>query len=170
LNSESTLHEAFVSLAKTRGVDVSRAVSGIRVNLGGGVFLDVLHPPADPLIKTGADAANNTAVLRLTYGKVSLLMLRGLRIEGEEFLLARKHQIRSTVLAISSSGKANVPSEKFLRAVSPSVVLVDGNFDSSQRSVLKQRVDKVLPGTRIVDVSGGRISKLVTDGERVWIK
>jgi competence protein ComEC len=75
----------------------------------GSVRLEVLHPGMHDLQKTQSDSNNNGLVLRLTYGRFSVLLTGDLQSEGEAALLAGEGlPLQSTVLKVAHHG-ANRP-------------------------------------------------------------
>ena len=65
---------SWTALLGRSGISPLEAEAGTRVLLGEDIGLQVLHPPTRPLGGTGADANNNSVVLRLEYGDVSFLL------------------------------------------------------------------------------------------------
>lgn len=103
--------------ARERGVGVSEAVEGGSIDLGSGVWLDVLGPPADPFAGTRSDDNANCIALRLRYRKVAVMLSCDLEAVAEERLIARGHDLRADVLKVSHHGSRFSSTAPFLEAV-----------------------------------------------------
>jgi beta-lactamase superfamily II metal-dependent hydrolase len=88
-----------------------------------GVQFEVLAP-ADPLLTESPVAANNSMVVRVTYGKTRLLWSGGLERRGETALLSRQTDISANWLRVARFGTRNATSPEFLRQVAPEIAVV----------------------------------------------
>ncbi len=85
-----------------------------------GVAVRVLAPTIPPLQTSG----DNSLALRVSWGASSILMPGDLENAGEERLLRRGGELRSTVLIVGNNGANVSSSADFLRAVAPRIALV----------------------------------------------
>lgn len=101
-----------------------------RLPLGKGSELTVLWPraPTEPLIQLqGANPlqhAANSIVLRLTYGKTSVLFAGDARAETEEALLKRGADLSSTLLKVGGHGAETGTTREFLQKVKPRAAIL----------------------------------------------
>ena len=152
-------------LAEKR-VPVHRATSGMSVDLGSGIRLEVLSPGPDRDVVTG-DNNDASTVARLTYGETSFLFTGDLGREGERRLLNSDAALRSTVLKVSHHGTKEATTDPFLKAVDPQLAVIsvgENRFGHPSRETLERlahiptlRTDKL--GT--VDI--------VSNGEYCWV-
>jgi competence protein ComEC len=123
--------EAWRGLIEEKDIPYRRAQAGVSLELGQGVHLDVLHPPAELLRNTTSDINNNSAVLRLTYGRFSMLLTGDVQWESEEVLLASGQPLSSLVLKVPHHGGDTSLTVPFLEAVSPEVAIISVGADNS---------------------------------------
>ncbi|MEA3506046.1 MAG: ComEC/Rec2 family competence protein [Elusimicrobiota bacterium] len=82
--------------------------------------LEALNPPAERITSTGDNVANNSLVLKLTYGKISFLLPSGIQREGEYILVDKYPELlKSSILAMPDHGSSQASSDRFLNAVNP---------------------------------------------------
>ncbi|MFQ6000577.1 MAG: DNA internalization-related competence protein ComEC/Rec2, partial [Anaerolineae bacterium] len=150
-----------------RGVAHREVEAGIRIELGDGVVMEVLHPPQRLLAGTGSDVNNNSVVLKVTMGRASLLLTGDIEEEGERALLASGQPLRSLVLKAPHHGAATSLTPPFLREVSPQLVII---------SVGENKFGHPAPETlaRLSDLTTLRTDEegtieVVTDGARYWV-
>lgn len=161
---------------KARRVRVDTARRGQRVDIGGGAFLEVLHPTARRL--GGRSAANNdSVVLRLVYGKARILLTGDTEEEAEFDLLASEQDLTADVLKVGHHGSRWSSTESFLDAVHPSVAVISAgrsnSFGHPSRDVLtrlEQRKTRVFRtdrhGAVMVQTDGTRIQVIPTVAEK----
>lgn len=147
-----------------------RAMDKDRLNLGRGVEVMVLHPPAHLLTGTNDDINNNSLVLHLKMGEVSFLFTGDLEAAGEEFMLQYNRVSPATILKVGHHGARNSSGGDFLKQVGPSLAVISAGPSSSghpHRETL-ERLKQV--GTKIyrTDVDGA--VKITTDGQRIWVE
>ena len=89
----------------------------------GGVSLQVLHPPKNPLTAfTGHN--NQSLAIQLTYGKTSFLLTGDIEALAEQEILSSSPNIRSQVLKSPHHGSHTSSSIDFLKAVSPEITVI----------------------------------------------
>jgi beta-lactamase superfamily II metal-dependent hydrolase len=104
-----------------------------RLPLGKGVELTVLWPraPSEPLVKyqdtrvaKRAQHEANSIVLRLTYGKTSVLLTGDARAETEAALLKQGVELSSTLLKVGAHGADYATTAAFLQKVNPRAAII----------------------------------------------
>lgn len=164
----SNLEYAFQTQARVNGVKEHIVFSGAMIN-GNGITVKVLHPPKDPLIKTGSDIANNSLALRITDGNFSLLSLRGLRPEGMSSLLANNTDLQSTVLSVAWVNERTLPTEELLAAINPALIVFTGPIDGAKRDSLRNALKETLPNAHTA-FAPDETNEIISDGARIWLK
>jgi competence protein ComEC len=158
--------------ARERGLTPEPLAAGARLDLGGGAVLEALEPTT-LLSGTGADANNNSVVLRLTYGAISVLLPSDIQAEGEQRLLldyaAHPEVLRSTVLLAAHHGRRTSNTPAFMAAVQPEAI-----FMSCGRSPLDQEQENletlVRPGVALWRTAAQGTLRLTTNGRTMRVR
>ena len=105
------------------------AKPGTKYDLGGGVLITVLAP-SEPFftkdqMKTGGNEPNaNSIVVRLDYGKFSMLLAGDAEEQTEHRLLTKDLDLEARVLKIGHHGSKYASSADFLKRVKPEIAIV----------------------------------------------
>jgi competence protein ComEC len=102
------------------GVPIGSISSGETYKLDD-VMIEVLWPPLSPLPISEND---DSVVLRLVYGSVSVLMAADIEEPAEQELLRRGIHLSATVLKVPHHGSKTSTSEAFLSAVNPRIGVI----------------------------------------------
>lgn len=108
-----------------------RATEGQRLNLGRGIYAEVLNPPDPRLGETEDDANNNSVVLRVVYGEMSVLLAGDVDRTGAQRLARLGPEVRSTILKVPHHGSADPAVPEFLDAVSPEAAAISVGRDNT---------------------------------------
>ena len=130
---------------------------GMHVRLDEGVLLEVLHAPS------GGDEPDG-AVLRLSMGRLRLLLPSEIEQETQETLLASGVDLTATVLKTPHAGTGNWPTADFLAAVRPQLVIVPD--DTTYPPDVQERL-RLLPQMK---VGPFEVVEIITDGQHLWVK
>lgn len=103
---------------------------GASIHLGDGLTLQVLNPALGTGPSSERGSNNSSVVLRLKYGDVSFLLTGDIEEEVESELLREGHDLSSTVLKVSHHGSNNSSSPFFLRAVNPTLAVVQSGEEN----------------------------------------
>jgi len=123
-------YAALMQTAVRRGIAVPGFADLPRESMANGVQVEVLYPPVDFLDRQRTERwrrneNNNSLVIRLSLGEVSVLIPGDIMRPAEKELLALAGgRLRSTVLIAPHHGSRSSSSEEFIRAVSPKAVLI----------------------------------------------
>lgn len=146
--------------------------AGANIDLGGGASIQVLEPiTLQPY--TDDDANNNSLVLRLNYGQLSVLLPADLQKPGERRLLCdygtRLEALQSTVLMAGHHGSVTSGSGAFVNVIAPQLVLIScGRGRRAPRPKgLAPYQNRGLPIWR-TDLNGTLL--LTTDGRRLQVR
>ena len=105
------------------------AKPGTKYDLGGGALLTVLAP-SEPFftkdqMKTGGNEPNaNSIVMRLDYGKFSMLLTGDAEEQTEHRLLTKDLNLEAGVLKVAHHGSKYASSADFLKRVKPEIAIV----------------------------------------------
>jgi competence protein ComEC len=124
LDSDSQTYQAVQEQIARRRIRVWRATEGQRVNLGGGIRVEVLNPPDPRLTGTGADTNNNSVVMRLSDGPLSILFAGDIERAGAVRMARLGEAIESTVLKVPHHGSQGAARPEFVEAVRPQLAVV----------------------------------------------
>jgi competence protein ComEC len=93
----------------------------MRVHLGFGITLDVLHPGPEPVLEKDGelDVKANPLVLRLSYGETSFLLTGDVPAEVQEQLVASGLPLAATVVKLPDSGRQASFNKAFLATTKP---------------------------------------------------
>jgi len=143
------------------------AQRGMRLPVGD-LLITVLNPAAAPLRGTASDENNNSTVLRLDYGRTSLLLTGDAEAEAEAAMIAAGLPLRAELLKVGHHGSSGSTSAPFVAAVTPRIAVIQvgaGNtFGHPSPEVLKR-----LAGVQVYRTDQqGRI-EVVSDGRRMWV-
>lgn len=140
---------------------------GMRLVIGQ-VQLTVLHPGSQLLRGTASDDNNNSIVLRLDYGRTSLLLTGDAEAEAEADMMRAGLPLQADLLKVGHHGGRGSTSAPFLAAVAPRRAIIqvgaDNAFGHPHPEVL-QRLEAVAAEVWRTDRQG-RI-EAISDG-RTW--
>ena len=170
---DSPAYREWLKLIEDKKIERTIARARQRIELGAGVWLDVLNPQATLLQGTESDIDNNGVVLRLVYGEVSFLLTADIYQEGERCLLGQGAELESTVLKVAHHGADTSSSPSFLDAVSPQLAVIsvaaENRFGHPSPEVVERLQEKLGNGEVYLTSETGTI-ELISDGHRLWLK
>ena len=111
------------ALISTRHIPYLRAVRGLTMQLDPHVRADVLNPPAQgDFYGTTLDNTvvnNDSAVLRISYGRTHFLLDGDAQSEAEQSMLAAGFDLSADVLKVGHHGAGNASTDAWLARVRP---------------------------------------------------
>jgi competence protein ComEC len=114
-------------LLEEKKIPVSYVKTGAEINLDSNVKISVLGPPQTLFSGTRSDANNNSLVLHITYGKVSILLTGDLEQEGMLDLVSRfqgSNGIQADLLKCPHHGSSYSICPEFAAAIKPQLVVI----------------------------------------------
>jgi len=160
--------DAWRSLIEEKEIPYRRAEAGMRLGLGQDVQMEVLHPPALPMANTASDINNNSVVVRLEYGRFSMLLTGDVMEEAEQVLVSADQSLRSLVLKVPHHGGDTSLTKRFLEAVSPQAAIISVGANNRFGHPSAVTLDKLRAiQTYRTDQDGSL--ELLTDGQRYWM-
>jgi competence protein ComEC len=144
--------------------------AGMQLQGPQGVTIDVLHPPRGLIAGVAPDSNDNSLVLRLTKGAISVLLTGDIEEEGLPHLLQANPRLRATVLKVPHHGsRLGQAGEAFFRAVKPAVaVLSVGHAHGLPAAETMQALDRTRAVVYATREEGS--VHLRTDGRRLEVR
>lgn len=162
--------ERWSALLAGMGVTPIPLAEGARLDLGGGVVIEVLYPGAVLPEGVSPGARDDALVLRLCYGAVCVLLPTAAGPAGQRALLERGLPLGAAVLLLPRQGEEGSLDVAFLKEVSPPIAILStgtARFAGADARVLK-RVRAAGAALYRTDLQG--TVEVVTDGQRVWVQ
>jgi len=100
---DSAIYQEWCNIVEDKGIEYNIARAGQEIDLGSGIKMEVLNPPATLYEGTSADVDNNGVVLRLSWSQVSFLFTADIRDEAEFELIGQRANLKSTVLKMTTT-------------------------------------------------------------------
>ncbi len=168
-NPESKGFDVYVKKLEEKKIKRFFAKRGTRINLGDGVYLDVLLPIIN---KEGLSAHEEMVVVKVVYGKNSFLITGDMEDNLDNFLLSLGgEKLKSDILKIGHHGSLTSTSEKFLGWVKPSLAVISVGKNNKYGHPKKEIIDRLakfeIPTLR-TDEKGTIVVK--SDGEKITVK
>jgi competence protein ComEC len=138
--------------------------------------LQVLYPPGEFLKQKTHDGwrttNNNSLVLKVTFGQVSLLFPGDIEAEAEEELTALAGRtLKSDVLLVPHHGGKGSSTPEFLKYVDPDIAVISAGwkniFGFPHRETLKRYENR---GCQVFRTDQGGATTVTTDGTYVNVK
>ncbi len=171
--SEASLYAEWQRLIGEKAIPVTVAQTGQRIDLGGGVVIEVLGPPLELLTGTDSDTDNNGVVLRLVCGEVSFLFTADIMAGAEWELLRGRVDIAADVLKVAHHGSATSTTAAFLEVAGPQVAVIscgEGNrFGHPDEAVIDRLGEYISPDYIYRTDERGSID-FVTDGQTLRVE
>ncbi len=172
LPDTSSEYDALLMSIGSRGVEIfspapnpSQPKELTRLSLGGGAELTVLWPraPSKALVSVAgasksAQLEANSIVLRLSYGKTSVLFAGDARAETEAALLKDGVELGATLLKVGAHGADFASTDAFLKAVGPQAALISVGAGNTLG-------EPALPALGRLKAAGARVFRTDEDGE-----
>jgi len=162
----------WLGLIGEKDIEGTIAQAGQEIELGDGVTMKLLNPPAKPLSGTNSDINNNSVVLNLSAGEVSFLLTGDIEREAEFGLIARGSDLSGTVLKVGHSGSKTSTTLDFLAAVNPGVAVIsvgENSYGHPHGEVI-DRLEEALGAENIYRTDEQGTIEFITDGERLWVR
>jgi competence protein ComEC len=169
----SSIYQEWCNLVEEKHIKQDKAQVGQEIDLGNGIKLEVLNPPASLWEGTSDDVDNNGVVLRLSWSQVSFLFTADIGEEVEFELIGQRANLKSTVLKVAHHGSKTSTTSQFLAAVDPDIAVIsvgaDNPFGHPTNEVIERLVGK-LGEDNVYRTDQDSTIEFVTDGETLWVK
>ena len=116
------------------------AKKGMKLDLGGDVFIDILFPDRDVSSWNPNDGSIDS---RLSYGDTSVMLTGDSTIKTEKIILEdfKKENLTSTILKVGHHGSRTSSSDAFVKAVAPRYALISDAKDNKYGHPHQEVVD-----------------------------
>ncbi len=165
--TDSKTYQSLRDEMKKKNIPDILARKGMRFDLGGGVFIDILFPDRD----VRAWATNDASVVgRLSYGDISIMLSGDATVKTEKIILSenKKENLQSGILKVGHHGSRTSSSREFVGAVSPRYAFISDGKNNKYGHPHKETLDTLaMLGAKVLrtDLSGTIIFKCVRIGE-----
>ncbi len=123
-------YEKFLALLKEQATTVIVADPSEDIAMGDGVVLDTIWPPSESFGTEFMDSNDSSVVLRVLYGKNSILFTGDIEEIAEQAILQTGADIRSSILKVAHHGSRTSSSTGFLLAVQPDLAVISVGRDN----------------------------------------
>jgi competence protein ComEC len=166
--STSRLYEEWLNLVSDAGVKSMTARAGQRIELGDGVYLEILNPSS-----IESDVHDSSVVVMLYDGKVSFLLTGDITGKAELKMMYRRAGLNAAVLKVAHHGSDTATTDTFLTAVNPRAAVIsvgqDNDFGLPANDTVTRLKEKVGEANVYLTSCSGTIS-FITDGEKLWVE
>jgi competence protein ComEC len=170
---ESPLYREWHRIIDEKGIAVTTARAGLRIDMGDGIIIDVLNPDPKNNTVEMTDPDNNSIVLRLTTGDISFLLTGDIMRETERELVREGAGLESIVLKAAHHGSDTSTTAEFLAAVDPDAAVIscgkDNKHGHPSEEVLS-RLEGGIGADNIYRTDEDGTVEFITDGERLWVE
>jgi beta-lactamase superfamily II metal-dependent hydrolase len=164
----------YLNLIDQKNIPFETAQRGQTIDLDPAIKIEVLSPPST-LFQD--DLNQNSIVLKITYNKISFLLMGDAGIEAENSLLSSGYDLKSTVLKVGHHGSSSSTSSGFLAKVQPEIEIIEvgagndyGHPSQKTMSALQNTNSQIYRtdtnGNIIIDTNGE--SYTVTTEKQSW--
>jgi competence protein ComEC len=143
LDYPSSIYDQLRADIQKRNIPMKRATEGQQINLGDGIHVDVLSPPQPRLADTGSDVNNNSVVMRLTDGPLSMLFAGDIERAGAFRIARLGDALRSTVLKVPHHGSYGAAIPQFMNAVRPQFAAISVGAHNEYNHPSQEMLDEL---------------------------
>jgi competence protein ComEC len=161
---------------KTLDIPVNHPKRGERISFEGEpeVYIQVLSPRTVDAHREGSngDVNNTSIVLRLVYGKHSILLEGDAQVEAErDMARSIPADLKSDVLKVGHHGSDTSSSPQFLALVRPKVAIISVGSGNRYGHPAPQTLDNLQEaGARIYRTDQHGTVEVIADEEHLWVK
>lgn len=164
-DEQSAEYAAYLRSVRRSHARYRRLRCGQTIDMGDGVTARIIGPPPDP---ANAEANDRCVVLRVTFGRVALLLDADAGDEEEAEIMASGANVRAQVLQVGHHGSARATSAEWLSAVRPSVAVISCSSHSRYGFPSRKVLDRLASfGARTYTTGGSGAVTITTDGSSV---
>ena len=116
-------YDRFSKAVNKYGIQLSAVSAGERFEIDG-VSIEVLWPPPPAYESQVTSGNNDSVVLRLIYGNVSILLAGDIERAAEDSLVASGADLRADILKVPHHGSRTSSTEAFIDAVNPKYAVI----------------------------------------------
>ncbi|RUT36626.1 MBL fold metallo-hydrolase [Paenibacillus zeisoli] len=166
VSSNTKTFESVLRSIQRKGLKVTTAKAGLTLNLDSSVQVNMIAPRSHY-----EDTNNNSAVIKVVYGKHSFLLTGDAEAESEKDMLASGANLHSDVLLVGHHGSKSSTSTAFLKKVSPQYAVIQsgkGNKYGHPTQTVLKRLQK--QGVKVYRNDTQGTVEFLTDGQHFQIR
>jgi competence protein ComEC len=165
VSSNTKTFESLLLSIKNKGLQVSTAKAGLTLEWDDEVQVQMIAP-----VNQYNDANNMSAVLNITYGKASFLLMGDAEAAAEKDILESNAKLSATVLGVGHHGSKSSSGLAFLKQVNPQYAVIqvgkDNQYGHPHETILS-RLDK--QGINVYRNDNQGTITFSTDGDRIEV-
>lgn len=164
--STTKTFEDFITAVNASGAKKIRAKAGVKLDVPGisGIFL---APNGDQY----EDPNNYSAVLKITFGKVSFLLTGDAEDVSEAEMLKSGQDLQATVLKVGHHGSTSSTTSAFLKAISPKHAVISVGVDNDYGHPAQVTLNKLAnAGVQVYRTDQDGTIVATSDGETVKLE
>jgi competence protein ComEC len=159
----------FARIVGRRSIPLSSVTAGERFEIDG-VSIEVLWPRPS-YVKPVTSSNNDSVVLRLVYGSVSILLAGDIEQAAEEALVTSRADLRADILKVPHHGSKTSSTEAFIDSVNPKYAVISvgerSRFGHPHAAVVSRYAGR---GVRILKTGLTGTVTVEIDGETYDVK
>lgn len=122
---QEPLYTSFLKELLNRGVKTAFFSNKTDIDFGAGIYIDNITPDAAAKMGAMIKSANESSfLLRILYGRLSILITGDAPIEEELAALKTNLELRADILKVGHHGSKTSTSEEFLYSVNPAIAVI----------------------------------------------
>ena len=127
--NDSKVYKNLKDKVDSKNIPNILAKKGMKLDLGGGVVVDILFPDRDVSTWNSNDGS---VVARLSYGDTSVMLTGDSTIKTEKMILEqfKNNDLKSTILKVGHHGSRTSSGDAFVKAVAPIYALISDGKDN----------------------------------------
>jgi len=165
--NDTGVFQSLNGIIQRKDVEELLAKRGMRVQLGGGAYLDILFPDRDV---TGFEPNDASVITRLVYGETEFLFTGDAPKDIEEYVARLDGSLlKSDVLKVGHHGSKTSTGALFLGAVLPSIGIISAEKNSRYGHPHQEVLD-TLAEFNIETIATSEAGTIVfkSDGKKLW--
>ncbi|NTW96629.1 MAG: MBL fold metallo-hydrolase [Erysipelotrichaceae bacterium] len=151
--STTKTYETLLETIKSNGLTINTAKAGITINIDKSIEIKIIAPTSSSY----SDLNQYSAVIKITYNKVSYLFMGDAGWTSEDEILSSGVNIKADVLKVGHHGSATSSTQEFLDEVLPTYAVICVGEDNTYGHPTEQTLDRL-------DFTGADVYRTDQDG------
>jgi len=160
------------AIANAATAEVSDLIlsAGDVIHISPSVKLEVLSPPKGLLKDIKQTSENSSLVIRLLFGKTSLLLTSHAMVDAEGYLIRSVDNLRSNVLVVGRHGRRGSTSLELLSVVKPEccIVMSGAGSDKPSKTIL-DRISTKNTGAEVYRTDKDGLVDVISNGRSITV-
>jgi competence protein ComEC len=137
---DTPVYQELEKTIKDKNIQKILAKRGMRINLGDGIYIDILLPVIN---NPNFSPHDGMVVLKLNYDKNSFLLTGDMETKIENYLISIDNNLKSDVLKIGHHGSKTSTSENLLGYVNPDYAIISVGKDNKYGHPNQEVLDRL---------------------------